>query len=189
MGDRPEIQQGNIFNDRSQGHFYGPVTQNFGPQPPQPTGDGPPTNLQDRGVDRDRFFGRDEVLAELHDRLGRSDRVAVTSVAGMGGVGKSELAVQYARWRLQEGDYRGGVVWLAGERAGIELLGFAKAQFFPDVDLAQLGDLREQLTFRELQVDNVMAEWGESLFSLAMTMHCPHCDSQNIIKSGLVKGR
>jgi transposase-like protein len=22
-----------------------------------------------------------------------------------------------------------------------------------------------------------------------MTMHCPHCDSQNIIKSGLVKGR
>jgi transposase len=41
----------------------------------------------------------------------------------------------------------------------------------------------------ELQVDNVMTKWGESLFSLAMTMHCPHCDSQNIIKSGLVKGR
>ncbi len=117
------------------------------PQSPDRTGSEPPNNLGSRGVDRDRFFGRDDVLQELHDRLGRSDRVAVTSVAGMGGVGKSELAVQYARWRLREGDYRGGVVWLAGERAGIELLGFAKAQFFPDVDLAQLGDLREQLTF------------------------------------------
>jgi tetratricopeptide (TPR) repeat protein len=115
---------------------------------PVPTpGQEPPNNLGSRGVDRDRFFGRDDVLQDLHDRLGRSDRVAVTSVAGMGGVGKSELAVQYARWRLREGDYRGGVVWLAGERAGIELLGFAKAQFFPDVDLAQLGDLREQLAF------------------------------------------
>jgi len=103
--------------------------------------------LQARGVPRDRFFGRDEVLEELHQKLQTGDRrVAIASVAGMGGVGKSELALQYAREHLHE-TYRGGVVWLAGERAGIELLGFAKAQFFPDVDLAQLGDLREQLTF------------------------------------------
>ncbi|TAD80642.1 MAG: hypothetical protein EA001_00265, partial [Oscillatoriales cyanobacterium] len=85
------------------------------------------------------------MLQDLHDRLGRSDRVAVTSVAGLGGVGKSELAVQYARWRLREGDYRGGVVWLAGERSGIELLGFAKAQFFPNQDFSKKGDLPEQL--------------------------------------------
>jgi tetratricopeptide (TPR) repeat protein len=174
MGDRPEIQQGNIANDQAkieidkveqtmgdrveQNHsgsgdnvagdmVLGDKHVHLPQQSPDRTGSEPPNNLGSRGVDRDRFFGRDDVLQDLHDRLGRSDRVAVTSVAGMGGMGKSELAVQYARWRLQEGDYRGGVVWLAGERSGIELLGFAKAQFFPDVDLAQLGDLREQLTF------------------------------------------
>ena len=113
---------------------------------PERTGSEPPNNLGNLGVARDRFFGRDATLRELHDRLGQCDRVAVTSVAGMGGVGKSELAVQYARQFLQ-GSYRGGVVWLSAERAGLELLSFARSQFFPDVDFSQFGDLAEQLAF------------------------------------------
>ena len=91
-------------------------------------------------------MGRDDVLADLHARLQRSERVAIASVAGMGGVGKSELAVQYGRRHLSE-TYRGGVVWLAGERAGLELLSFARSTFFPTVDFSQFGDLREQLAF------------------------------------------
>ncbi|MBD2636217.1 tetratricopeptide repeat protein [Limnothrix sp. FACHB-881] len=171
MSDRPEIQQGIIANDQAKVEI-GKVDQTMGdrveqthsgsgdnvagdkninvylsPQPPQPTGDGPPTNLQDRGVARDRFFGRDQVLEELHQLLQTGDhRVAIASVDGMGGVGKSELAVQYARQHLHE-TYRGGVVWLAGERAGGELLNFARSRFFPTVDLADLGDLPEQLTY------------------------------------------
>jgi tetratricopeptide (TPR) repeat protein len=112
---------------------------------PGRSGDEPPNNLQARGVRRDRFFGRDEVLAELHQKLMTSDRVAIASVAGMGGVGKTELAVQYARSHFKT--YRGGVVWLPGERAGTELLNFARSRFFPNRDLSDLGDLPEQLAF------------------------------------------
>ena len=124
MGDRVEQTHSgsgdNVVGDK---HVHNYVHQSA--PPPKPTGDGPPTNLQDRGVARDRFFGRDQVLAELHQLLQKGDhRVAIASVDGMGGVGKSELAVQYARQHLHE-TYRGGVVWLAGERAGVELLNFA----------------------------------------------------------------
>ncbi|PIB15627.1 hypothetical protein AMR42_00620, partial [Limnothrix sp. PR1529] len=131
MSDRPEIQQGIIANDQAQIEI-GKVDQTMGDRveqnhsgsgdnvagnkyvhvhqpapPPPPTGDGPPTNLQDRGVARDRFFGRDNVLEELHQLLQKGDhRVAIASVDGMGGVGKSELAVQYARQHLHE-TYRG----------------------------------------------------------------------------------
>ena len=140
-------QQGIIANDHSQiriekseQHFY------TGSKPPDRTGDEPPNNLESRGIDRDRFVGRDDVLTDLHARLQRSERVAIASVAGMGGVGKSELAVQYGRRHLGE-TYRGGVVWLAGERAGFELLSFARSTFFPTVDFSQFGDLREQLAF------------------------------------------
>ncbi|NJN62184.1 MAG: tetratricopeptide repeat protein [Coleofasciculaceae cyanobacterium RL_1_1] len=61
-------------------------------------------------------------------------------------MGKSELAVQYGRRHLAE-TYRGGVVWLAGERAGFELLSFCPIDVFPTVNFSQLGDLREQLAF------------------------------------------
>ncbi|HTI26999.1 MAG TPA: FxSxx-COOH system tetratricopeptide repeat protein, partial [Kutzneria sp.] len=53
------------------------------------------------------FVGRDEQLAEL-DRLVRSGVGVVTQTAhGLGGVGKSELALQYATWHRST--YR--VVW------------------------------------------------------------------------------
>jgi hypothetical protein len=95
-------------------------------------------------VRRDRFFGRDEVLAELHQKLMTSDRVAIASVAGMGGVGKTELAVQYARSHFET--YRGGVVWLPGERSLSELLNFAQAQLFAGrIRLAKLGNEKVQL--------------------------------------------
>jgi hypothetical protein len=64
----------------------------------------------------------------------------------MGGVGKSELAVQYARRHLAE-TYRGGVVWLAGERAITELISFAEGALFPDQRLAEKGDEQAQLAF------------------------------------------
>ncbi|NEU76267.1 tetratricopeptide repeat protein [Hassallia byssoidea VB512170] len=51
------------------------------------------------------FVGREQELAMLHEELQRRDYVAI---AGMGGVGKTELATQYAR-RYQQ--HYGGIAW------------------------------------------------------------------------------
>ncbi len=143
-------QQGAIANDSATINIK-QLYQNFAAlESPKLTGDEPPNNLP---YGRDRIFGREAALKALDDRLERCDRVAVTSVAGMGGVGKSELAVQYARRALSQ-RYRGGAVWLSAQRAGIELLNFAKTRFFPQADFSQLGDLKGQLDF-------VWSHWPE----------------------------
>ena len=41
-------------------------------------------------------MGRAEVLAKLDQQLQQNDRVAISTLTGMGGIGKSELALQYA---------------------------------------------------------------------------------------------
>ncbi|MDT3446034.1 FxSxx-COOH system tetratricopeptide repeat protein [Pseudofrankia sp. BMG5.37] len=52
------------------------------------------------------FTGREGLLAELHDRLAAGP-VAMTALQGFGGVGKTQLAVEYV-WRYA-GDF--GLVW------------------------------------------------------------------------------
>jgi hypothetical protein len=54
---------------------------------------GIPQNLPHRGAPK--FVGRDRELATLHEQLQQNDRLAIASVQGMGGVGKTELALQY----------------------------------------------------------------------------------------------
>ena len=68
----------------------------------------PPNNLQFTGTAN--FVGRQHELTVLHENLLRTGTVALTAVAGMGGVGKTELATQYAR--KHEADYPGGICWL-----------------------------------------------------------------------------
>jgi hypothetical protein len=54
-----------------------------------------------------RFVGRDAQLRQLHEKLQQSNLV---SVAGMGGLGKTELAIQYCNENLES--YSGGICWL-----------------------------------------------------------------------------
>ncbi|MBN3870219.1 MAG: tetratricopeptide repeat protein [Nostoc sp. JL33] len=92
------------------------------------------------------FVGRETELTMLHEDLQRRDYVAI---AGMGGVGKTELATQYAR-RYQE-DY-GGIVWFNDRETNLaaEVLEFFRLQF--DFEIPQelggrLLSLKEQVAW------------------------------------------
>ncbi|QKQ72230.1 tetratricopeptide repeat protein [Nostoc sp. TCL240-02] len=77
----------------------------------------------------EKFVGREAELQNLHQQLQTSRQVAIVAVAGMGGVGKTELATQYAKQHLQ--NYQGGVCWLSaqGIDVGIQILRFAELKF------------------------------------------------------------
>ncbi|NDJ21944.1 tetratricopeptide repeat protein [Nostoc sp. B(2019)] len=77
----------------------------------------------------ERFVGRETELQNLHQQLQTSQQVAIVAVAGMGGVGKTELANQYAKQHLP--NYQGGVCWLSaqGIDVGIQILRFAELKF------------------------------------------------------------
>jgi tetratricopeptide (TPR) repeat protein len=71
------------------------------------------------------FVGREDDLLELHRRL-QSDRpLVISAIAGMGGIGKTELALHYAYERLPL--YAGGICWLRSiETMAIDILLFAE---------------------------------------------------------------
>lgn len=89
-----------------------------------------PSNIPRSGVTPERFFGRSQELSELHQQLQQNGKVAIiAAIAGMGGVGKTELAIQYAIQHLA--DYPGGVCWIPAKYpdVGIELVSFARSHF------------------------------------------------------------
>ena len=72
-----------------------------------------------------QFVGREQELATLHQLLQEHDQVAI---AGMAGVGKTELAIQYAKAHFN--DYPGGICWLlARSDLGLQIVEFARAHF------------------------------------------------------------
>ncbi len=64
-----------------------------------------------------KFVGRDEQIEQLRQLLQANDVVVISDVTGQGGVGKTELAIQYS-WQYLE-DYSGGCCWLNPQ--GIDL--------------------------------------------------------------------
>jgi tetratricopeptide (TPR) repeat protein len=89
---------------------------------------GTPSNLPLSGVVK--FVGREEALVTVHQKLQAAATVAISSVSGMGGVGKTELAWQYADGKLREAAYPGGVCWVnaRAQNVGIGILEFARVQ-------------------------------------------------------------
>ena len=109
---------GGNYNERIGGDYIQNIIQ---PPPPLPTGI--PHNLPYSGVEQ--FVGRGDKLELLHQELTDSQRVVITALAGMGGIGKTELALQYA---LRHQDmYPGGLCWLQvrGKELGIQIIDFA----------------------------------------------------------------
>ncbi|MEH1831060.1 MAG: tetratricopeptide repeat protein [Nostoc sp.] len=80
-------------------------------------------------VPLEKFVGREAELQNLYSSLQTSGQVAIVAGAGMGGVGKTELATQYAKQYLQ--NYQGGVCWLSaqGINVGIQILRFFESKF------------------------------------------------------------
>ncbi|MHC5720396.1 MAG: AAA family ATPase, partial [Nostoc sp.] len=76
-----------------------------------------------------KFVGREAELQKLHQKLQKSRQVAIVAVAGMGGVGKTELAIQYAKQHLE--NYQGGVCWLSAQGIDvvIQIFRFAELKF------------------------------------------------------------
>ena len=95
------------------------------PQLPEPTGI--PHNLPRSNA---QFVGRETEIENLHQQLQRSDCIAIAAIAGMGGIGKTELALQYAMSHLQRETYPGGLCWLQARDAdvGSQVVLFARTK-------------------------------------------------------------
>lgn len=106
---------------------------------------GIPQNLPHSGTIK--FVGREQELARLHEQLQQTDRVAISAIAGMGGIGKTELALQYAQlhWHLQT--YPGGICWLRAQDAdlGVQVVEFAKSQL--GLQPPEDWDLQSQINY------------------------------------------
>ena len=103
------------------------------------------------------FVGREEALEALHLQLKADVALAISSIQGMGGIGKTELALQYARKHLEAGDYPGGVCWLRGrEELGTQIVGFARSRFGLEIPIEV--ELAEQvrICWREWQKGNAL---------------------------------
>ncbi|MHC5862609.1 NB-ARC domain-containing protein, partial [Nostoc sp.] len=80
-----------------------------------PSSIGIPQNIPHTGVIK--FVGRTHELQLLHQKLQEKNCVAISAIAGMGGVGKTELAIKYALDHQK--DYSGGICWLRAKDKNI----------------------------------------------------------------------
>jgi tetratricopeptide (TPR) repeat protein len=117
-----------------------------------------PQNLPRSGVLE--FVGRDQKLQELHTQLHHNEssaprvRLVITAIAGMGGIGKTELALQYAIAQLQHQTYPAGLCWLTcrAQEIATQIVSFAKTKL--------LLTIPDDLEAKE-QVDLIWRCWPE----------------------------
>ena len=110
----------------------------------------PPSNIPLSGAPY--FVGREDKLEQLHQELQQTDQFVIYAITGMGGVGKTELALQYAL-RYQH-NYPGGLCWfpVRGLDLGTQIVNFARTK---------LGlTIPDQLEFNQ-QVEYCWARWPE----------------------------
>ncbi|WP_322743980.1 tetratricopeptide repeat protein, partial [Nostoc edaphicum] len=110
-----------------------------------------PQNLPLSGVVK--FVGRENELKNLHEMLQENNQIVIAAISGMGGVGKTELALQYAIQHCEI--YNGGICWLLAKTGdvGIQVVQFARTQ----LDLKPPEDVVDLLT----QVQHCWRRWRE----------------------------
>ncbi len=82
-------------------------------------------------VNKEKFVGREEYLLELDGRLKKDDAsvAVICAIEGMGGIGKTELALQYAILNLQT--YQGGIccLYARNQDVGLQIVQFVENNF------------------------------------------------------------
>jgi NB-ARC domain len=94
-----------------------------------------------------QFFGRDDELTEIHTLLHQGKKVAIS---GYGGLGKTELALQYAKH--YQTDYPGGLCWLNGAEdatadIGEQILYFAQIRLQLTIPNAYKSNFNAQIQY------------------------------------------
>ncbi|MEL6472307.1 MAG: NB-ARC domain-containing protein, partial [Cyanobacteria bacterium J06623_4] len=104
---------------------------------------GKKNNVPDSGSEN--FVGRDDTLTTLHQQLSATNALAITAINGMGGIGKTELARQYAR--TYAADYPDGVCWVLVRDAEVasQIVNFAVA--YLDLEVPEGLALTAQLAY------------------------------------------
>ena len=87
--------------------------------------DYPQHNLRRSGAEK--FVGRDDELETLHKMLCASNEITIFQISGMPGVGKTELALQYAyRHVTKNSTYPGGICFIntrgTKEQTGLDII-------------------------------------------------------------------
>jgi tetratricopeptide (TPR) repeat protein len=106
----------------------------------------PPHNLPLSGAKE--FVGRQQELEQLHQQLQATARVAISTVTGMGGIGKTELALRYG-WKYRQQSYPGGVCWLLerGQDLASQIISYSQIQFNLNIP-PELGlDVPQQVAY------------------------------------------
>ncbi|WP_017306283.1 tetratricopeptide repeat protein [Spirulina subsalsa] len=119
-----------------------PAPENLpSPQPVAPPSTDTPTNLSRYRRTVPKFVGRDVEMQGVSDLMAAHGAVYLM---GMGGLGKTELAWQWAHREYAAGNFPGGVVWLdmAAGNPGEQLALFYQTEFdvtIPDT-LTEVGE-------------------------------------------------
>jgi len=104
-----------------------------------------PQNLPNSGIAQ--FVGREQVLTEIADQLKQSKAISISTLTGMGGVGKTEVALQYAWQEEKKKTYPGGICWLnvVDSDPGTQILSYAGV--YLKLKLPEEGTLEERVRY------------------------------------------
>ena len=77
-----------------------------------------------------QFIGRQKELAALQEQLQKSNEITIAHLEGMGGIGKTELAIVHCLLSLKLNTYPGGICWLNAKEQDLDsqIVSFAQTK-------------------------------------------------------------